>query len=185
MLFWCSWRRKWAQALLLHHLKSEVLWVVFAAGERTTAQAKMEECQKLLDDTRGPLLPLLPEVFMATMGNYKVFQLYNLGHTFPQAPKGFWTINTMKPITTHTMFLLTLFIPKICYSVAKLCLILWDTMECIPPGSSVHLVFQERILEWVAISFSRGSSWPRGWTHVFCFSRQILYHWATTEAHLG
>ena len=132
--------------------------MVFAAGERATAQAKMEEFQKLLGDTRGPLLPLLSEVFMATMGNSKVFQLYNLGHTFPPAPKGFWTINTIRPITTHTMFLLILFIPKVCYSVAKLCPILWDPMECIPPGSSVHLVFQERILEGVAISFSRGSS---------------------------
>ena len=63
--------------------------MVFAAGERATAQAKMEEYQKLLGDTRGPLLPLLSEVFMATMGNSKVFQLYNLGHTFPPAPKGF------------------------------------------------------------------------------------------------
>ena len=34
-------------------------------------------------------------------------------------------------------------------------------MDCRPPGSSVHEIFQARILEWVAISFSRGSSWPR------------------------
>ena len=38
---------------------------------------------------------------------------------------------------------------------------LCDPMDCSPPGSSVHGVFQERILEWVAIFFSRGSSWPR------------------------
>ena len=83
------------------------------------------------------------------------------------------------------MFLLILFIPDICYSVAKLSSILWDPMECIPPGSSVHLVFQERIGEWVGISFSRGSSWPRDGIHVFCFSRQILYHRAAREAQLG
>ena len=34
-----------------------------------------------------------------------------------------------------------------------------------PPGSSVHGILQARMLEWVAISFSRGSSWPRDWTH--------------------
>jgi len=48
------------------------------------------------------------------------------------------------------------------------------------PGSSIHGIFQARILEWDIISFSRVSSWPREWTHVSCTDRQILYHWATT-----
>ena len=46
-------------------------------------------------------------------------------------------------------------------SVAQSCLTLYDLMDCILPGSSVHGIFQARILEWVAISFFRGSSWPR------------------------
>ena len=41
-------------------------------------------------------------------------------------------------------------------------------MDCSPPGSSVHGILQARILEWVAISFSRGSSWPRDQTWVSC-----------------
>ena len=56
---------------------------------------------------------------------------------------------------------------------------------CNPPGSSVHGILQARILEWVDISYSRGSSQPRDWTHVsciFCIGRQIVYHWATWEA---
>ena len=64
------------------------------------------------------------------------------------------------------------------------CPTLCDTMDC-SPGSSVHGNFQARILEWLAISSSRGSSWPRDRTHVFwvsCTSRQILYHWPTGEA---
>ena len=44
-------------------------------------------------------------------------------------------------------------------------------------------ISQARILEWVAISFSRGSSWPRNWACVSCVGRWILYHWATREAH--
>ena len=40
---------------------------------------------------------------------------------------------------------------------------------------------QARMLEWVAISFSRGSSWLRNWTHVSCTGRRILHHWATRE----
>ena len=50
------------------------------------------------------------------------------------------------------------------------------------PGSSVHEISQARILEWVAISFSRGSSWPRDRTCIPCIVRQILYHWATRKA---
>ena len=54
-----------------------------------------------------------------------------------------------------------------------------DTLDCSPQGSSVHGILQARILEWVAISFSRGSSRPRDQTHVSCVSctgRRIPYH---------
>ena len=60
----------------------------------------------------------------------------------------------------------------------QLCLTLCTRMGYSPPGSSVHEIFQARILEWISISLSRGSSWPRDWTHVFCvycFGRQVLY----------
>ena len=55
----------------------------------------------------------------------------------------------------------------------QLCLILWDTMDCNPQASSVHGILQTRILECVAISFSRGSSWPKDWTLVSCIGRPI------------
>ena len=50
--------------------------------------------------------------------------------------------------------------------VAQSCLTLCDPMDCSPQGSSVHGILQARILKWVAISFSRGSSWPRDQTQV-------------------
>ena len=50
--------------------------------------------------------------------------------------------------------------------VAQLCLTLCDHIDCSPPGSSAHGIFQAWILEWVAISFSRGSSRPRDRTWV-------------------
>ena len=68
--------------------------------------------------------------------------------------------------------------------VAKLCPTLCDPMDCSLPASSVHGISQARILEWVAISFSRGSSRPRDRTHVSCIDRLVLYHWAMGEAHL-
>ena len=58
-------------------------------------------------------------------------------------------------------------------------------LDCSPAGSSVHGISQARILEWVANSFSRGSSWPRDRTCISCIScisRWVLYLWATTEA---
>ena len=57
-----------------------------------------------------------------------------------------------------------------------------DPMECSPPGSSVHGILQARILEWVAISFSRGSSWLRNWTRVSCTTGGFLTDWAVIEA---
>ena len=53
-------------------------------------------------------------------------------------------------------------------SVAQLCKTLCDPMDSSPPGSSVHGIFQARILEWIAISFSRGSSQLRDLTQVSC-----------------
>ena len=52
--------------------------------------------------------------------------------------------------------------------VVQLCPTLWDPMVCSPPGSSVHEISQARMLGWVVIPFSRGSSLPRDWTHVSC-----------------
>ena len=46
---------------------------------------------------------------------------------------------------------------------------------CSPPGSSVHGIFQARIQEWIAISFSRESSWPRDQTQVSCFGGHLLH----------
>ena len=47
-----------------------------------------------------------------------------------------------------------------------------------PPGSSVHGILQARILEWVSISFSRWSSWPRDWTWVSCIAGRFYTIWA-------
>ena len=59
----------------------------------------------------------------------------------------------------------------------KSCPILWDPQDCSPPGSSVHGISQARILEWVAISFSRGSSRPRDTAHISCLAGRFF----TTE----
>ena len=50
--------------------------------------------------------------------------------------------------------------------VAQSCPTLYDPMDCSPPGSAIHGILQARVLEWVAIPFSRGSSQPRDQTQV-------------------
>ena len=55
-------------------------------------------------------------------------------------------------------------------SVAQSCLTLCNPMDCSPPGSSVHGILQARIVEWVAISYSRGSSQPRERTCISCLA---------------
>ena len=58
-----------------------------------------------------------------------------------------------------------------------------DPMDCSPPGSSVHGIFQPGILERVAISFSRGSSPPRDRAPLSCTGRWVLYNCATCMSH--
>ena len=75
---------------------------------------------------------------------------------------------------------------SLCYMVslwmvccAQSGLTLCDPVDCSLSGSSAHRIILTRILEWVAISFSTGSSWSRNWTHVSCVScigQRVLYH---------
>ena len=66
--------------------------------------------------------------------------------------------------------------------VTQLCLTLCNPMDCSLPGSSVHGIFQARILECVAISFSRRFSRPKDWTWVSCIVGRHFTIWATREA---
>ena len=70
------------------------------------------------------------------------------------------------------------------YKCAQLCLTLWHSMDCRPPCSPVHGIFQVRIMEWAVISSFRGSSQLRDWNRgscISCIGRQILYNEATLE----
>ena len=67
---------------------------------------------------------------------------------------------------------------------AQSCPTLCDSMDCSLPGSSIHGILQARILEWVAISFSRGSSQPRDRTRVSHIAGRLFAVQATRESHL-
>ena len=64
-----------------------------------------------------------------------------------------------------------------CCSLVAKCPTLCDSIDCSPPGSTVHGILQARILEWINISFSRGPFLPRDWTHVSCLAGRFF----TTE----
>ena len=58
-------------------------------------------------------------------------------------------------------------------------------MDCSLPGSSAHRILQARILEWVAIPFSRGSSWPRDRSQVSYIAGRLFTIWTIREAHIS
>ena len=69
--------------------------------------------------------------------------------------------------------------------VTQSCSTLCDPMDCSLSGSSVHGIFQARVLEWIAISFSRGSSRPKNQTWVSQVAGRCFTSWATREAPLN
>ena len=66
--------------------------------------------------------------------------------------------------------------------IAQSCPTLCDSMDCSPPGFSVHGILQARILEWVAMPSSRESSWPKDRTEVSCIAGGFFTNWAIREA---
>ena len=66
--------------------------------------------------------------------------------------------------------------------ITQLCLTLCDPVECSLPGSSFHGILQARVLEWVAISFSRGSSRPSDQSQISRIPDRCFNLWATREA---
>ena len=67
----------------------------------------------------------------------------------------------------------------------QLCPTPWDCMDYSPLGSSLHAILQARILEWVAMPFSRGYSWPRHWTCAFelwCWRRIRRVPWTARRS---
>ena len=85
------------------------------------------------------------------------------------------TMGYMQETTNNPLFLEKMGCMYMC-SVAQWCPTLCDPMDCSPPGSSVHGILQARILEWIAIPFSRGIFPTLGLNPGLPHCRQILYH---------
>ena len=99
----------------------------------------------------------------------------------PAVPEGHFTLHFLvKSFSQLSSFLKCAWVGVLLrVLVIQWCLTLCDPMDYSLPGSSVHGIFQARILEWVAMPSSRGSSQPRDRTHdsyVSRIGRQVLYH---------
>ena len=93
--------------------------------------------------------------------NTSLVTLTLLSRVFQYSPQTLVSAKVLQSITCYVL-------------VAQLCLTFCDPMDCSPPGSSVHGISLARILEWVAIPFSRGSSQPRDQTQVSSIANGIL-----------
>ena len=89
-------------------------------------------------------------------------------------PMGSQTIPQDRATNTFTFF-------SVIWGVTQSCLTLCDPMDYSLPGSSIHGIFHAKILEWVAISFSKRSSQPRDWTQVSHIVVRRFTVWATGE----
>ena len=94
----------------------------------------------------------------------------------------FFLKEDLKELSCMWIIYLPIFTMKKWSEVAQLCPTLCDPVDCSLPGFSDHGIFQARVLEWVAISFSRGSSWPRDQTRVSRIVGRCFTLWATREA---
>ena len=93
---------------------------------------------------------------------------------FPQPLNVGWPHDLLPPTECFMVLLL--------YSLSKACPTLCNPRNCSPPDSSVIVILQARILKWVAILFSRVSSWPRDQTWVSCRVGEFFTIWTTREA---
>ena len=90
---------------------------------------------------------------------------------------------TYREVLRYVLFFQDLlYVVSVCVLVAQSCPTHWDPVDCSPPGSSSHGILQARILEQIAIPFSRGSSWPRDRTQGSWIKDGFLTIWVTREA---
>ena len=114
-----------------------------------------------------------------TVGSYRHY-MFNMLTICKTVFRSFTQQKMLPPVFLYLHQHLSL--PEVKWSeVAQLCPTLCDPMDYSLPGSSVHGIFQARVLEWVAISFSRGSSQPRDLTRVSHTAGRRFTVWATRE----
>ena len=173
----CRWQLGQAQALLSMgpYVTAQVTrswslpwWQYRYTGKRIHKRLTLEMSWSLEDNRPHFLLPKLK--FSLVYQNIIRFSEYNT--KWGRKGKKWYTIQ--RPSSSC---LLQCNMLLKCAKSLQLCPTLFDPMDCESTGSSICGISQGRILEWVAMPSSRGSSWPRDWTHisyVSCIGRWVL-----------
>ena len=107
--------------------------------------------------------------------------LYRSQIALPAVFQAFYFQGMDGPCVYRSMWVITSAWKKSESKVIQSCPTLCDPVDCSLPGSSVHGILQARTLEWVAISFSRGSSQSRDWTQLSRIVSRCFTVWATRE----
>ena len=109
--------------------------------------------------------------FVSLKSNFRIYSLLSLPP--PSFPISFWFICLCVCVCVC-----------VCVLVAQSCPTLCSPVDCSPTGSFVHRFLQAKILEWVAISSSKGSSQPRDQTQDSCIAGRFFIIWAKREVHI-
>ena len=177
-------REAWHAAV--HGITKSQTWL----SDWTTTR-RVEQTRRKMIDRSSPLWDLfLVQSFLSRISEYR-------GNTWSAEHKIFWQVGKdflFRLFFTANLKVLSLSFPisactwkikfliatktwkrkKVKALAAQLCLTLCYPMDCSPPSSSVHGILQTRILEWIAMPSSRGSSWPRDQTHVSCIASRVF-----------
>ena len=137
-------------------------WTIHASGNCMSISINSTCCRCSAESTYLTLLFLL----LLIQSLFLFFSLHSVYVTVGIQYSGLTTCSCHWEVERVALILRATLFHEVKVLVVPSCLTLWAHMNCSLQGSSVYGIFQARILEWVAISFSSGSSWPRVWTPV-------------------
>ena len=154
-----GWRHPENGALSLIHKKLQSLVKTYDQQAVSTLMEVLWDCMKATHGLEGDCV--LPTVILHHHRTTSKIQPPSLTAIYSESPE--------KSQTVQPVFLMDV--------LTTLC----GPMDSSPPGPSVHGILQVRILEWVAISFCRGSSQPRDWIWVARIASRLFTDWTTRE----
>ena len=163
-----GWRHPENGVLSLIHKKLQSLVKTYDQQAVSTLMEVLWNCMKATHGLEGDCL--LPTVILHHHPTTSKIQPPSLTAIYSDSPEKSQTVQSVFPMDVLVAVKYTQLCPTLC-----------GPMDSSPPGPSVHGILQVRILEWVAISFCRGSSQPRDWIWVAHFVNRLFTDWTTRE----
>ena len=161
------------------------IWDVFLSSNANTRLRKVDNYRNKM---RLHILKWVYKLYKLFLINSFKNELYHYNHNWINNPRIhiYSQFSFIQCSISMNKKIISDFFPRVPWSevkwseVSQSCPTFCDPMDCSLPGSSVYGIFQARVLEWVAISFSRGSSWPRDRTRISRIVGRCFTVWATS-----